>query len=170
MILVVTRKMWPYVENKLGIHNSNDSSLQLRLNEWWMVRFRSPCYKTLLIVIHICICWDLWINRCFGKFEGFMVERVEKWTYSFFSVSYQAVQQLGNVALQVPKVWVEPLHGRYKINSDGCSKGIGIPVRVGEVVFSDQIMVAFCLWAQGNFIMGFKPTWLLRIEPCFKFV
>ena len=64
------QRIWQWFEGKLGIQCSNEDSLTLKLNDWWRIRFRSPCFKMLLIVTPICIIWELWRNRCFGKFDG----------------------------------------------------------------------------------------------------
>lgn len=43
--------------------------LQMKLEEWWLSKIRSPCLKTVLSFIHIAICWELWRARNQGWYD-----------------------------------------------------------------------------------------------------
>lgn len=46
------------------------SSLVAQVNEWWLVRIKSPCHKVVLSLIPVLICWVLWKNRNKGRYAG----------------------------------------------------------------------------------------------------
>lgn len=61
------RKVWIYFEDKMVIYSS---ALVLKLNEWWISKIRSPCYKSLLSFISMNVCRELWKWRNVGKYKG----------------------------------------------------------------------------------------------------
>lgn len=63
-------KKWRYFKGKMGIL-CKTTSLKLRIFEWWLIKFRSPCIKVFMIVIPICICWEIWKIRKKANFERF---------------------------------------------------------------------------------------------------
>lgn len=42
------------------------------MNEWWLSRVRSPCFK-VIIYSYEHICWELWRARNLGRYEGIHV-------------------------------------------------------------------------------------------------
>lgn len=115
------------------------------MNEWWLVKIRSPYYKTLLAFIPLCICWELWKWRNKGRYEGFrnfevdLIRNVEDQIVAAFNkstvsakVCFTDIAMLRKWGVQIeqirmPKItatkWIHPSIGRVKLNSDGCSRG-----------------------------------------------
>lgn len=67
------RIVWQFFESLTGIHSSA-STISARINEWWLMKFRSPCYRTLLKILPVCTCWEIWKARNYGRFEGKALE------------------------------------------------------------------------------------------------
>ena len=66
---VVAMAMWADLEQKMKVY-SRDTSLQLKLNRWWLSQSKSPCHKALLSLIPTCVCWELWISRNKARFDN----------------------------------------------------------------------------------------------------
>ncbi|KAM7479313.1 hypothetical protein LguiA_027526 [Lonicera macranthoides] len=103
--------------------------LKLKLNEWWISKIISPCYKVLLSFIPVCINWECWKLRNWARYEGklmdpeFMVDSIKGAVVAVFSkaalvskVSMQNIillQEWGvnGVHLKIPKVVALKLWG-----------------------------------------------------------
>ncbi|KAM7465445.1 hypothetical protein LguiB_013007 [Lonicera macranthoides] len=120
-------------------------SLVSRVNEWWLIRIKSPCHKVVLSLIPVLICWMLWKNRNKGRFEGVnmsiahiikeigdyvrcllinstivqkRVDGDDVWIKDF--VKSAPPMRMG--VLSIIK-WTAPGKDRVKLNTDGWSKG-----------------------------------------------
>ena len=53
----VAKKVWSDMEQKMEIQSSFNM-LNLKLNEWWISKIRSPCYKAILSLVANCVCLE----------------------------------------------------------------------------------------------------------------
>lgn len=53
---------------------SNSPLLQLKLNDWWLSKVSSPCFKEVLSFVPVCICWELWRARNNSRYDGVPME------------------------------------------------------------------------------------------------
>ena len=44
--------------------------LQLKVNNWWLAKAKSLCFKEIISFVPSCIVWELWKNRNKCRFEG----------------------------------------------------------------------------------------------------
>lgn len=137
------QKVWKHFEFKMGII-SRASLLCQKINEWWIARIHSPCHKFVLSLIPLGVCWELWCLRNFGRFDGRsmdvkgtiksleakiticlngwnLLSKRSNWDSSWlFDFVRKAPPIGGKITITT---WVHPSSGRFKLNSDGCSKG-----------------------------------------------
>ncbi|KAM7461730.1 hypothetical protein LguiA_029851 [Lonicera macranthoides] len=165
----MAQSVWSHFEEVLSIH-SRGSRLQLKLNEWWLSKVRSPCFKVILSFIPMSICWELWRARNQSRFEGgqFSATNIILNVRTNFKAVFSSaniiarrsendsrllcnlgVEFLGLIKNRIwVTQWVKPHNGRVKLNADGCSKGNPGHAGGGCLLRNDQGRL---IWAQADY-------------------
>ena len=140
----IARVVWRHFEGVFGIFSSGQL-LQQKLSSWWIHKAKSPCIKEILSFVPVCICWEMWRNRCRGKADerlwpadmiiacvGRAVRAVFDGSTVIASARVDELDMCRAVGLNVGSAlkqaciitrWVWPESNKYKLNADGCSRG-----------------------------------------------
>lgn len=133
--------VWIFFSNCCGINN-RQGRIRDRLIKWWLSSTNNRVHTVLIHCLPLFICWEIWKARCNHKYEDIksspdaIINKVIYQIRMFVACQFPQVQlkqQWCKTLLHIenfkPRInikclrWSRPISGRFKLNTDGCSKG-----------------------------------------------